>query len=451
MSDQPQQPQQPTFDPDAAHQAKPKLRRVRGFPVPVKTPDGQQQTLLGLADAQQISSKMVATAPGVQQILPQLDGTKSIDDIVSAVGQGLTVEFMQNFVAQLDDAALIEGPNYEALVVQMKKDFDESDTLPPGSTAQFADALVMQKLGKDATEEQRQDLGPKEMASTFDTWIEQALSRADDPAFDTLPKAIVAPHVDYPRGWINYASVWGRLQTTDRPDRIVILGTNHFGTATGVCACDKGFETPFGTSPADTQLLDVIKSKLGADAEKLVEHRYDHEREHSIELQIPWIQHCMGPTEAGGSHVPVLGILVHDPTVNDGASYDGNGLAYQPFVDALKEALDEVGGTTLIVSSADLSHVGPAFGDQQPLTSDEERSKVETHDREMLQHVENNSPDDLVSSMSWQQNPTRWCSIGNMTAAMRVVEPESIRLLHYAGAVDQQGTTMVTHAAMVMN
>src|SRR5690606_2106930 len=121
-----------------------------------------------------------------------------------------------------------------------------------------------------------------------------------------LPRAVIAPHIDYPRGWLNYATVWGRLRIVDRPDRVVILGTNHFGMGTGVTACDKGFSTPLGACPADHRLLDALRDRLGADgAERLLANRYDHEREHSIELQIPWVQHCLGMDDAG-NFVPVL-------------------------------------------------------------------------------------------------------------------------------------------------
>lgn len=456
MSEQnPQHHSAPTFDPNAEHQQRPRLRKVRGFPLPVKGPDGQQTTLLGLADAQQISSKMVATAPASQAILPLMDGSRTLDEIVAEVGRGLTREFLEPLVAQLDDAGLIQGPNFQVMFEEMKARFDESDTLPPGVTAQFADQVVMSKLGKEATEEQKIEQGPAELRELFDKWIDETLKRAEDPSFEALPAAVIAPHVDYPRGWMNYAQIYGRLRVVDRPDRVVILGTNHFGMATGVCGCDKGYESPLGVCPLDVGLFEAVKAELGEDGtRRLLEYRYDHEREHSIELHIPWIQHCIGADESG-SFVPVFAALIHDPTMNNGESYDGEGLALDPFIEAMRAALDKVGGKTLIISSADLSHVGPAFGDQQALGGDGEeaksnRERVTSHDREMIQLITENKPDDLLASMSWQQNPTRWCSLGNLTATMRLVRPSEIRLIGYAAAVDQQGAAMVSHAALAM-
>ena len=293
------------------------------------------------------------------------------------------------------------------------------------------------------------------LARVFDAWIDQALKDAENPAFDVLPPAVVAPHIDYPRGWVNYAHTYGRMRVAERPDRVIVLGTNHFGMATGVCGCDKGYETPFGVSRLDKPLFEALTSRLGEEqTEQLLRHKYDHEREHSIELHIPWIQHCLGKSE-DGEYVPVFGALIHDPAVNNGESYDGEGLDLDPFIEAMKGAIAEVGGRTLVISSADLSHAGPAFGDQQPLAGDTDeakaaRDRVTGHDREMLNLVEANKPDELVAAMAWQQNPTRWCSVGNLVATMKIVEPAEIKLLNYGAAMDQQGTTLVSHASLSM-
>jgi AmmeMemoRadiSam system protein B len=190
-------------------------------------------------------------------------------------------------------------------------------------------------------------------------------------------------------------------------------------------------------------------------ASRALEHRYDHEREHSIELQVPWIQHCIG-AGPDGRHVPVLGILVHDPAVNHGESYDGKGLGLTPFVEALSLALQDVGGRTLLVSSADLSHVGPMFGDAQPMAGDEgpaaqARQRLITHDHELINLILWCKPDELVARMYWQQNPTRWCSTGNIVATLMVAKPASAKTLRYVAAMDPEGMGIVTSAAIVMN
>lgn len=425
--------------------------------MPVQGPEGQQATFLGLADAKQISDQPpVVVAPAVRELLPLMDGKHSLDQIVEKIGRGLTREQAEPLIAQLDAAGLLEGPTFEGMLARMREQFDSSPILPPGSTAAMADALVQGSLGEgeEATEAQKAELGPKKLAEAFDTWIDHALKDAKDPSFDTLPKAVVAPHIDYPRGWMNYAAVWGRLRVVDRPDRVIVLGTNHFGRGTGVVGCDKGYSTPLGESPVDDEVVAGLRERLG---DALFEHRFDHEREHSIELQVAWMQHCLG-TDGEGKHCKVFGALIHDPTVKNGESYDGSGVALGPFVEAMREVLGSLPGKTLVVSSADLSHVGPAFGDQQRLVGEDEqeaqaeqfRNSVASTDRELLAMVESGKGEELVGAVAWRGNATRWCSVGNLVATMQIVEPESIELLNYAGAMDPQGMSLVTHAAMVM-
>ncbi|HYE63314.1 MAG TPA: AmmeMemoRadiSam system protein B [Phycisphaerales bacterium] len=445
---------QPKFDPNAHHMEHPRLRPVRGF----RAQAGEQEAL-GLADARQVSDRVVFTAPAAQLILPLMDGKKSINEIVAQVGRGLTRPDVEGLVAQLDHAGLLFGPTFDAMLQKMRKEFDSATALPPGTTAALADALVeadFQQRGQTATDEDKSANAAAKLREAMDAWIAAALKDVPNPSLDTLPAGIVAPHIDYPRGWLNYASVWGRLRVADRPDRVIILGTNHFGEGTGVTGCDKGYESPLGVCPVDTQLLDTLKKHLGADnATKLLANRYDHEREHSIELQIPWIQHCLGAGD-DGSFCKVFGVLIHDPTVKDGESYDGNGLALEPFIKAMKATIAELPGRTLIVSSADLSHVGPAFGDQQTLAGDDQqandaRNRVFAHDRDMIQLIMERKPDELVAAMSWQQNPTRWCSIGNLVAALKIVEPTSVDLYNFAASMDEQGTTLVSNVGMALN
>jgi predicted class III extradiol MEMO1 family dioxygenase len=439
------------FNAGFPHHQRPKLRPVRGFAAQGQGPDGQNVPVLGLADARQISEKVVFMSPAVQVILPLMDGTRDIDQIVGQVGRGLTREMMQQMVAQLDDAALLDGPNFDALLRKTRAEFDASPVLPPASSAQFADAAVDGARQGQSTDEQKAAEGPDAVRKLFDQWMATVLEKAENPSFDRLPKAIVAPHIDYGRGWMNYAAIYGRLRVCDRPDRVVVLGTNHFGMGTGVVGCDKGFQTPLGTCEVDTGLASALRGSLG---EKLFEHRFDHEREHSVELQIMWIQHVFGKDDAG-RYPRVFGALVHDPVINNGESYDGNGIGLEAFVNSLKSAISAQPGRTLVISSADLSHCGPAFGDQRPLAGEDpevvtHRNSILQHDMQMLELLANNKPGDLLGALAWQQNHTRWCSVGNLVASMRTVEPTEVKLLNYAAAMDQQGMTLVSHAAMAM-
>lgn len=453
MSDQPQPTPPPPFDPNAEHQQRPKLRPVRGFAAPAQGPDGQQIQVLGLADAKQISPKLVFTQPAMQAVLPLLTGDNGLDEIVTQVGRGLQRPMLEAFVAQLDDAGLIEGPTFDAMWSKMRADFDSTDILPPGQTAALADLIVDAEIRKEhdreATDEEKAELGGEKLAAQLERWMDETLGSVEDPSFDALPRAIIAPSLPYGNGWRAYAAVYGRMRVVDAPRRILVLGTNHFGMGTGVVGCDKGFRTPLGVSPLDTAMADRLRSALG---DTLFDHRFDHEREHSIELQCGWLQKVFGNDE--GESPPMFAALVHDPTVKEGASYDGQGIALDAFVEAVREAVAALEGPTLIVGSAELSHVGPSYGDQANLAgdsaeADQNRRKVLEHDSQLLKSVAEGKPQDLVSSLAWQQNPTRWTSTGAIVATSLIAGKPEGKLLNIGAVMDGRGSAFITAPAMV--
>ncbi len=435
------------FNPAAPHHQKPRLRAVEGFPF-----RQEDKVLLGLRDRHQITKELVFLIPQAQHILPHMNGSNTLEQIAQTVGHGLTAAMLQGLVGQLDSAGLLYGPRFDAMVAAMRAEFDASDTLPAGATADFADAMVVQSLGEDATDEQKASQGAAKLTEAFDKWIEQVRKTVNREPLAELPRAIVAPHLDYYRGWINYAAIYSSLKEAPRPDRVVILGTNHFGFATGVCGCNKSLETPLGVCEFDEGFASLVNKHLGPEnASRLIEHRYDHEREHSIELQLPWIQHTFGADNAG--RFPRLyAALIHDPTSNAGASYDGKGLDLDPFVEALRAALAEAPGRTLIISSADLSHVGPMFGDQVNLTEQTEETKqflqsVQDTDRRLTALLCSGKVDEMLAALAWEQNPTRWCSAGNLAAMVRATGAEQIQMLNWVGARDSQGMGLVSSIA----
>lgn len=456
-------PHAPKFDRNAPHQQKPKVRPLRGFPIQAKNQKGEPQTLMGLADIRQISDRVVVTAPAMQVVVPKMDGTRDLDQIIHEVKQGLTRQILENFVAQLDEAGLIDGPNFAAMRDRMHAEYDAQTILPPASTAAFAEQLLLAESGQqrppasptrppgwDEQPAEHREKAAAKVREVFGKFIQEAEPRMPVKTYESLPKAIVAPHLDYGRGWINYASAWAPLRGLDAPDRVIILGTNHFGEGTGVVGCDKGYVTPLGKSELDTQVADRLKAALG---DGLFAHRFDHEREHSIELQVAWLQYIFGEKPR------VFAALVHDPCVNNGESYDGRGVALEPFVAALKDMISgpsALPGRTLIVASADLSHCGPAFGDRQPLAGEAPevitaRNRILQHDQEMLKLFAANKPSELVASLSWQQNPTRWCSVGNLVATLLATQPGEVKMLNYGAAMDPQGTTFVSSASAVLS
>jgi len=408
----------------------PRIRQtVVGMPVGVQTPQGQQ-VMLALSDRSLIAEGQIVTSMLAQFMLAQMDGSNSVDDVA---GKGVALARTQNvpaeaiphissanvklLIAQLDAAGLLFGPVFDEKLARVRADYDKSPNLPPSSTAAMADAM--------------------------DRAMNEVMAKVEDPSFDTLPKCVIVPHMDYFRGAVGYAHVYGRMRVVDRPDRVIVLGTNNFGFGTGVVGCDKGFTSPLGTMELDTQFADALAKELGPEnTERLYKDRYDHEREQAIEMQVPWIQQVF--TDPSGRFPKIFAALVHDPSANNGVSYDGKGLAFLPFVEALKKVLAQVGGRTLVICSSVCSHVGMSFGDRVSLIGDSDESKkfrerVLHHDKEMLALVEQGKAQELVASMAWQRNPTRWKSIGPIAASVMATDTKKMRILNYMVIGDDKG------------
>jgi hypothetical protein len=146
--------------------------------------------------------------------------------------------------------------------------------------------------------------------------------------------AVVSPHA----GYIYSGAVAGAvLSSVEVPDTVLILGPGHSSIRPVFAVQEEGsWETPLGEVPIDTKLAKALLEacpSCRSDAKA-------HEKEHSLEVQIPFLQHF----NPGVSIVPVC--------VSHVASYeDLAGLGR-----AVAVAVRGYGRGILIVASSDMSH-----------------------------------------------------------------------------------------------
>jgi AmmeMemoRadiSam system protein B len=386
----------------------PHLRHIQ--PIPIQK-DGKQ--FIALRDPSNLAEQTMVVAPQVMTLLQQFSGENDLAEIAKQTGA--PIERIEELAVALENVGLIWGPTFDSLEAKIKSQLEDEGVYPTRATA---------SLGEDEIAARAKVQG----------WFDET----EDPELDFTPTGIVAPHLDYDRGWPNYAGAYYPLQETPPPDRVIILGTNHFGAGDGVVLSRHGLSSPLGSCPVDAPFVEGLLEKLG---ERASVDELDHLAEHSIELQIPWIQHCFGD-------VPVVAALIPDPLVGL-ISDDGQRVTTAEFVAAAKKMIAEIGGQTLCVASSDLSHVGKHFGEPRPV-DDQRKFDVERHDREMMGKFLDGNSEEFVGAMSWNRNPTRWCSIGNMSTLLELVEPETIELIDYRQACDPQGMAMVTSGAMAL-
>lgn len=112
------------------------------------------------------------------------------------------------------------------------------------------------------------------------------------PAHGPVPKAVIAPHGRYAASGPVAASAWARVQgARERVRRVVLLGPSHHVHLSGLATSSHdAFATPLGAVAVDRDAVARI--------ERLPQvHRLDaaHRREHSIEVQLPFLQVALAP------------------------------------------------------------------------------------------------------------------------------------------------------------
>jgi len=178
-------------------------------------------------------------------------------------------------------------------------------------------------------------------AEQLSTMVDTFLAQAEEVGAERPePIAIIVPHAGYVFSGQVAAYAFKQIEGVDY-EAIVVLGTNHSapGFRQVSVYAEGAFETPLGLVPVDTELA---KALIAAN-ERIIFDRGVHRDEHSIEVELPFLQRLY----PGHAIVPVI---VGEPSPEN--------------CEALSEALAQVlsGKKALIVASSDLTHY-PSYDD----------------------------------------------------------------------------------------
>jgi hypothetical protein len=163
--------------------------------------------------------------------------------------------------------------------------------------------------------------------------VEQLLSAAERPSV-RRPKGLIVPHAGYVYSGPVAASAYARLAgLRDGIERVLMMGPSHRAFVRGLAVPrSDSFATPLGRIPVDREAIDRVRSLPG-----VIEDDSAHAMEHSLEVQLPFLQRVLGS-------FTLAPFAVGDARIEDVAGV----------IEALAGA-DE----TLVVISSDLSHYHP--------------------------------------------------------------------------------------------
>ena len=146
--------------------------------------------------------------------------------------------------------------------------------------------------------------------------------------------AVIVPHAGYV--YSGQVAAYGFKELQDLNfKKIIIISPSHYVGFDGISVYNKGsFETPLGLVRIDEELADRLMQK----SERFIFYPESHEKEHAIEVELPFLQRIYGKRD-----FKIVPITMGNPVFEDATILS----------DALYDVIDE---DTLLIVSADLSH-----------------------------------------------------------------------------------------------
>ncbi|MCG3260284.1 MAG: AmmeMemoRadiSam system protein B, partial [Candidatus Heimdallarchaeota archaeon] len=103
---------------------------------------------------------------------------------------------------------------------------------------------------------------------------------------EETPPFFLVPHAGHMYSGSVAASSFLELSKYKKPDTIVILGPNHTGMGSEIAVPEvEGWESPLGIMKIDQEFVDKLIDKCSL----VTKNDMSHSREHSIEVQLPFI------------------------------------------------------------------------------------------------------------------------------------------------------------------
>ncbi len=248
---------------------------------------------------------------------------------------------------------------------------------------------------------------PQELASSVDAMLNAAVP------IDGEPMGLIVPHAGHVYSGAVAAYGFRQIEGIDY-DTVVIIGPNHRDPTFSEISvwAEGGFETPLGVVAVNQEIAEAL---IEAD-ERIVFDRDVHLAEHSIEIQLPFLQRAC-------PQCTVVPVVIGQPTSEN--------------IEALSSALVQVlsGRHALLIASTDLSHY-PAYNDAIRVDSST-LAAVETGDPDLL---EERLPALMGSGVLGLE--TCMCGEGAVLALMRAMQElggDTITILEYGNSGDVPG------------
>ena len=402
----------------------PLLRNLQYSPLK----QGEEQYIV-LWDPSGLSSEKLVIPLNYFYMFQFFDGEHSLEQVgaeyLKKYGEFMMPDRLVRLVSDLDEKLFLEGERYE----QARAAALTAYRSHPVREAVFAGKSYDADL----------ETLKKQMAGFFESKEGPEQTPSDNKGKKI--KAIVAPTFEPKEAGPIYAWAYKELKEAVTPDVYVILGVCHSGLERGIAITDRDFTTPLGVVPVHKPIIEYIRKNSG---EEFFEEDIKHQYEHSIEFQLPFLQHTIGDQKPP-SIVPVL--CSFPPSVLANPEEKSLFDHIDKFLSLLKEAIAASGQDVCIIAGANLAHIGLRYGDQKPPT-DFSFHRCMQADLEMLKKVEELKPEEFAQYILAEDDKRHILGFSAIFLLLKLIDSEKGEVLRYDRGITDQFNSTVTYASM---
>jgi AmmeMemoRadiSam system protein B len=235
---------------------------------------------------------------------------------------------------------------------------------------------------------------------------------------------IAAPHVSPEGGWQSYRAAYRALGPELKDRTFVILATSHYGAPERFGLTRKPFVTPLGETATDTALVDRLAA--GGGPAVLMED-YCHSFEHTVELQVVFLQHIYGP------NIRILPILCgqYAHSLYRGGAPEADERVRR-FLESLGEMAAREGDGLFWILGIDMAHMGARYQDDFPAYADRGiMAEVAERDRQRIARVVESDGDGFWSLVQENRDDLKWCGSAPLYTFLKVLPGARGELLRY--------------------
>jgi AmmeMemoRadiSam system protein B/AmmeMemoRadiSam system protein A len=242
-------------------------------------------------------------------------------------------------------------------------------------------------------------------------------SMVSDSLWKEEVTGLICPHAGYIYSGVVAGAAFSHIKFTDT---FIIMGPNHTGLGKPFSIMTSGtWETPMGNVAVDAELAE----KLIGNSSYLEDDVNAHLREHSIEVQLPFLQHFKKDVKI----VPI--VLSH-----------ASGTVYKEIGTEIAEVLNGLERNVVILASSDMTHY----------EAEEEARRKDHAAVDAILHLD----EDLLLERIAEQNITM-CGYGPAVAlisAAKALGSRQGRLVRYqtSGEASQDYSSVVGYAGIII-